>query len=101
MSAPAASHESPIAFAIPLRMKITLHAYDLGAYMLYSPYCIHFRGNRGGARLRRVLTDFYRWEIRARRSLPPPFMAPMRAQQWAWRPFMNLRPHRCNLLSHM
>src|SRR2546429_4460918 len=57
--------------------------------------------NRGGARLRRVLTDFYRWEIRARRSLPPPFMAPMRVQKWAWRPFMNLRPHRCNLLSHM
>src|SRR5437870_3221183 len=26
-------------------MKITLHAGDLGAYMLYSAYCIHFRGN--------------------------------------------------------
>src|SRR2546422_190981 len=37
-----------------------------------------FSMNRGGARLRRALTDSCGWEIRARRSLAPPFMVPMR-----------------------
>ena len=32
----------------------------------------------GGARLRRALTDSCGWEIRARRSLAPPFMVQMR-----------------------
>ena len=39
----------------------------------------------GGARLRRALTDSCGWEIRARRSLAPPFMVQMRP----WKLSMN------------
>src|SRR5438094_175653 len=39
----------------------------------------------GGARLRRALTDSCGWEIRARRSLAPPFMAILES----WRLPMN------------
>src|SRR5881392_3085732 len=35
----------------------------------------------GGARLRRALTDSCGWEIRARRSLAPPFMVQMRGSR--------------------
>ena len=50
----------------------------------------------GGARLRRALTDSCGWEIRARRSLAPPFMVQMRGcktVETIHEPSLRPRPH--------
>src|SRR5437667_3342426 len=48
-------------------------------FTIYAHICVLKSPHEpGGARLRRALTDSCGWEIRARRSLAPPFMVPMR-----------------------
>src|SRR5437773_3066996 len=53
----------------PPRFMAPIHVRILEVFPSHEP---------GGARLRRALTDSCGWEIRARRSLAPPFMVQMR-----------------------